>query len=180
MMTIREVSSSWSNKEAILDDQKFPEHLRKQLLDKLNEWEEFWCHADIKTVRVQDTCHLEVRLELTQRQLFISLGEYGTGFELIAPVYINFPKEASHFVLTDLGSSNETWRFFLLEDASEKGDQPHEKSEVLCARALMDFDAFLNSHCVFLPNLIAKLDEAEACVKAHIEGKPVSRFKIMA
>ena len=62
----------------------------------------------------------------------------------------------------------------------EESEQPREKSETLYGWAPMKFDTFLAADSLFLPSLILELEEAEACVRAHVEGRVVPRSRWIA
>ena len=188
-MTINERYGFAAFPEAVsapLDD--FPNALRRQLETTLIGLTHLWRAAEWSAFRdSRGTVYLRVTLDVGERPFHLCVFRDGSSLQFSAPVFSGFPKEASHFVLSELCGQN-TYLSFRVDrharigrvgesrqarsldrDGSQVGKRDSSQA-VLMAWGRFEFDSFLEQSSSLLPYLVNRTTQAERDVRAFLEA----------
>lgn len=84
----------------------FPRAVQGQFLEALDEITGLWREMDIDAFHGGGVIYLRVTLDVGDRPLHLYVHEDGDVVQFDAPVLMDFPSEASHFVLKEVCGHN--------------------------------------------------------------------------
>ncbi len=159
----------------------FPKAVQEKLVNALLKLPQLWRGLAFDAFRRGGVMYLRVALDVGDRPLYLFVHEDGTSFQFESPIFLDFPEQASHFVLTELCGNNTYLSFRLdrhkqlaIRDASE--DQVIETAaatqEVLYAWGRFEFDTFVEDAANLVPYLISRLTRAETELRAFLDEVP--------
>ncbi len=156
----------------------FPKAVRNQLMEVLIDHTELWFDVNFDALHRNGFMYLRVTLDTGDRPLHVQLREDGGTLIFDAPVMIDFPREASYYVLSKFGASSAILNFGVIEKDIRKGEGDEDqklsvyRTDVLYGWGGLEFEAFVRSADVFLPFLVAKLTEVEKELRAYLGECP--------
>lgn len=140
--------------------QRFPHALMEQLKDALAARSDLYRAAEWTAFKdAKGTVYLKATLDVGDRPFHLYLHEDGSTLQFDAPVLLDFPKEASHFVLTELCGRHSYLSFRV----------DRHGSEVLYAWGRFEFRSFVEQSASLLPYLITWTTQAEKDVRGYLE-----------
>jgi hypothetical protein len=161
----------------------FPKPLHDRLVGALTELTDCWLEMNVDAFRHDDVVFLRVTLDVGDRPLYLYLHQDGGMLKIDAPVLLNFPREASHFVLKNLCGSSANLCFRIdekdvrIEERGKNRKPSVRKIEILYGSGNFELDVFVESAHARLPFLVAKYIQAEEELRAFLDRQaqdPVS------
>lgn len=164
-------------KEACVPVRTFPGALLTKLMDVLLEPQKLWFGVNFNAFRVNSGMCLQVTLDTGDRPFYVHLHESGDVVQFDAPIFIDFPREASYYVLSRFGGTA-MLNFGVTERSVRKGEGDGNqklavsRTDVLYGWRIFEFEAFVRSAGDVLPYVVAKLTKVEKELRAHLEEWP--------
>lgn len=163
-----------------LDLEHFPETVRKRLVEALVSQQRLWDDMRLEVIDA-DSPYLRVTLSVSERLLYLFTFPDGKELSYQAPVMVDFPERASHFVLTKSGQPYYP-NFVVGEGEGRKqvesatGQRVETSVDVLYGYGKEDFDTFVNEPKLHLVRIIAKMGMAEAKIQQFLDTPPIIRM----
>jgi hypothetical protein len=160
-----------------LDVKHFPEAVRERLVKALVSQHELWDDMRLEVIDA-DSPYLRVTLSVSERLLYLFAPEDGKELSFQAPIMVDFPEQASHFVLTNNGYSpyanfavGEGLGRKQVEDAT--GQLVEQHVDVLYDYGKVGFDNFVDEPLHYLLRMVTSMGAAEEKVQEFLDTPPI-------
>ena len=153
---------------------QFSKNLHNWLLNAINESEKLWDKIEVDAFLLNNVAFLRIALDLGIRPLYLYLHSDGDVLQIDTPIFLDFPQEASYFVLNKLCGSTTNLSFrvdkYVSMDESGLDSRPSgRKINVLYGWRRCELDVFVESAHELLPFLIAKFLTAEMELRVFLD-----------
>ena len=163
-----------------LDIKHFPEDVRERLVEALISQQSLWNEMRLEVIAA-DNPYLRVTLDVGEQLLYLFKHADGKELSFQAPIMVDFPERASHFVLTKNGhlpyanfSVGEGEGRKQVEDAT--GQLIEQHVDVLYGYGRLDFDTFVDEPLESLLGMITSMGVAEEKVQEFLDTPPVIKL----